>query len=180
GRQQDSTAVGFRFVARQTERARAYDAAIDHELVKIVLAENLFAGLRRRLLVLFADGYFVAMQRGFNAVDKTHTVGMRAVIGGLDDFAHCAARAQYLAGGVVDLYAGHHLRAGRQNEMKLGRQLISHDTPWILRERSWKGVWSSAFRRSLSRLPPDGGTPSGNSKLPPDGGTPTGNSGNDK
>src|SRR5262249_15935954 len=99
------------------------------------------------------------MQRGFDAVDETHAVGMRAVIWGLDDFADCAARARYLACSVFDLHAGHNLRAGGQNEMKLGRQLISHVTPLISRERSRKGVWSSAFRRFLHRLPREGETP---------------------
>src|SRR5262249_18917168 len=150
GRQIDSTAVGVGNVDRQTECARAYDAAINHEVIQIVLGENLFAGLRRRLLVLFADGYFVAMQRGFNAVDETHPVGMRAVIGGLDDFADCAARAQYLAGSVFDLNAGHDLRAGGQNETKLGRQLISHDTPWISRERSWEFRFQAVFVKTVA------------------------------
>jgi hypothetical protein len=61
---------------------------------------------------------------------------MQAVIGRLDDFAHCAARAQRLAIRPLDLDTGHHLRAGGQNEMKLRRQLISHDKLWISKERN--------------------------------------------
>src|SRR5262249_52962893 len=158
GRQIDSTAVGVGNVDRQTERARADDATVDHEVVKVELGENLFAGLRRRLLVLFADGYLVAMQRDFNAVDETHTVGMRAVIGRLDDFAHCAARAQYVAIRPFDLDTGHHLRAGGQNHMKLLRQLIGHDTLWISRERNMGNPLSGGLRQTscLKWGTPDG------------------------
>src|SRR5262249_543017 len=119
GRQIDAAAVNIRIFSRQTEGARAYDAAVDHEVVKVVLGENLVTGLRRLPLVLFADGHFVTAQRGFDAVDEAHAVRMRAVVGRFDDLAHRAAGRQYPAGGVFDLHAGHDLRAGGQNEMAL-------------------------------------------------------------
>ena len=84
-------------------------------IVRTRAGEKVFAGLRRLLLVLFADGHLVAAQRGFDAVDETHAVGMRAVIGRFDDLADRAARRQHLAGGVSDLYTSHDLRAGGQN-----------------------------------------------------------------
>jgi hypothetical protein len=55
GRQIDSTTVDVGTVTRQTERSQADGAAIDHEVVKIELGENVFAGGRRSLLI-FSSG----------------------------------------------------------------------------------------------------------------------------
>lgn len=111
----------FRFLALQTESARAYDAAVDHEVVKVEFGEDFFAGLRYCLLVLFANGYFMPLQRGFDAVDEAHAIRMRAVIRSFDHFADRAARAQHIAARRSDFDARHDLRADRQEEMNLGK-----------------------------------------------------------
>jgi len=102
----------YGFFNTKTRRTRADDAAEDHVLVEVILAQHVRVGRDAVALELRKDGELLPLERGLEPVEKAHALAVPVIGGRLNDDADRAARVHSFPIGAAHLDVRDDLGAG--------------------------------------------------------------------